>query len=737
MHLTISSLRRRAGLIGAGAILALLPGLRTAAADSPTQADAFPNYESYIKISGQAPFISGDSAAFANRNSQPAAGSGGIEDLYYTKDLSKTTTVTINGRALGGSNDYLASINVSKANIGSIDTGYKTFRTYYDGVGGFFPLSNLFQKFSPEQLHVDRGAFWATATLALPDHPVFKIDFRDESRAGEKDSSEWAAIVNPLAPVVNGAQVGNTAPANTPFVAPNALTIDEHHQIITASMVGTFGKTTETLKATWDWSNNNDHRNYMRYPGSNVIIDPTVAVLDDSEEYHAKTFRILNQTETKFNDAVALDTGFNFSHLTTKMGGNWITPAYFAALNTVYTAVTAGNIYGGAKVDDVVGNIFLKLSPSKNWSADLGYRVESLATRAAGGFVIGTLATGSTSTASSNLTMANNVTYSNYVDHVATPELSLQFRGIKTLLLYANFDDRIIHGQQHWINPYAASTTAGITGIVTTATASPGSVFFQDANQDSENAKVGANWNFSNRLTIRSEIFRKDHQNRFIGSNDYVGTASYGALYATGYTFTGVKLTVILKPTPQWSFTTRYQPQGGSLAVTANAVTGGVGNENTSGKVRTQIISETVDWTPTSQLYVQGNVNVAYNYLQTAYPAVLVSTTTAIPSPIQNSNNNYVVGSALCGFVINKQTDAIVQGFWSQATNYNPGIAPGGQPYGAGFLEESLTVGLKHKLSDRFMVEGKAGYLRRTDATTGNFTNYRGPLFYVSMTCSL
>ena len=59
--------------------------------------------------------------------------------------------------------------------------------------------------------------------------------------------------------------------------------------------------------------------------------------------------------------------------------------------------------------------------------------------------------------------------------------------------------------------------------------------------------------------------------------------------------------------------------------------------------------------------------------------------------------------------------------------NYNPQIAAGGQPYGASFLEESATAGLKHKFSDRLIGEGKAGYLRRTDATTGGFTNYRGP----------
>jgi hypothetical protein len=54
------------------------------------------------------------------------------------------------------------------------------------------------------------------------------------------------------------------------------MTLDEHHQILEAGMVATVGKTTETLKATYDWVNNDDGRDYVKYPNSTVIADPTV-----------------------------------------------------------------------------------------------------------------------------------------------------------------------------------------------------------------------------------------------------------------------------------------------------------------------------------------------------------------------------------------------------------------------------------------------------------------------------
>ncbi len=404
----------------------------------------------------------------------------------------------------------------------------------------------------------------------------------------------------------------------------------------------------------------------------------------------------------------------------------------------MFPAATAGNIYGGSKMDDYVGNIFLKLTPDKNWLADLGFREESNVVSSHGGFATTTAltATGATTIAAANVTTANDVTYSHFADHVATPEVSLEYLGLARVALYGTVDDQINRGYQHWVNPYAATTISG-SGVVTAGLAPPTSIFFQQANEDHEDAKLGANWNASSKFTFRAEVFRKDHQNQLIGANATVGTASYGGLYVNGYTFTGVTLSLTYKPVPQLSFATRYQPQSGNMSVTANVVNGGLGSESTSGKARGQQVSETVNWNPSAAIYLQGNASVVYSYLQTAYPVVVVSATTNIPTPIQNANNNFVTGSALCGFVLDKRDDAQIQEVFSQANNFNPQIAAGGQPYGAGYEEESVTAALKHKFNDRLMADAKVGYLERTDPTTGGFTNYHGPLAYVALTYSL
>src|SRR5208283_5830879 len=459
-------------------------------------------------------------------------------------------------------------------------------------------------------------------------------------------------------------------------------------------------------------------------------------VHDDQESRKSSTYQFLNQTETKFTDRIALETGLTYSHLSSENGGNWITPTYSTTAHAVYIADTAVDIYGGSKVDDYVANAFLKFTPNPDWLADLGIRDESDTIASSGGFTNTTLASGSKTIASTNITTNNELTYSHYIDHMLSPEASLQYDGISNTVLYGSFDDRITRGTQHWVNPYAAVTTTG-TGVVTMSPAPIGSVFFQDANQDYEDAKIGANWNASSVFTVRAELYRKDHVNKFIGSNDIIGTAGNGALYVTGYTFTGLKLSVIYKPFAELSFSTRYQPQSGDMSVLANVYNGGLGNEVTSGKVRGQMISESVNWTPNSEVYFQGNIDVVYNYIQTSYPVVIVSTAPYVPPPIANSNNNYVSGSVLCGFVLDKRTDAELEGYWQQATDYNPQIAAGGQPYGAGFEIATVTAGLKHKFGERIIGEGKIGYIRKTDDTTGGFTNYQSPLAYVAFTYSL
>ncbi len=83
----------------------LLAALPLRADNAASQIDAFPTFQSYIKISGQVPSINGDAAAFQARTRQPENGGVGIEDFYYARDLSKDASLQADGHAMAGSED--------------------------------------------------------------------------------------------------------------------------------------------------------------------------------------------------------------------------------------------------------------------------------------------------------------------------------------------------------------------------------------------------------------------------------------------------------------------------------------------------------------------------------------------------------------------------------------------------------------------------------------------------------
>lgn len=676
----------RTGACLVGAVLVCsLPCSGTAA--TTTEKDAFPTFESYIKISGRAASINGDEAAFKKRTQLPTEGAG-IEDLHYAQDLSKTTTLTVDGRALEGPEDYLASLKLEKVEVGSVDVGYKSFRTFYDGVGGFFPLNRQWLPLSKEELHTDRGRFWAGVKLELPGQPVLELRYTNETRDGRKDSLTWADTNLTGLP---------TLPANnaTRKIVPAYLEMNERHQVLEGSLRHTIGKTTATLRVAGDWVNNIDTRFLTRYPGE-VTPNPE-RKLYQKDGINTHTLSVIGTTETVFTDRITFNTGLSYQNLDGAQSGE--RPNAIGVLSTYDFKDLAGT----TKADIYTANVALTYRPTPTWMIQPSLRAEDAYTKSAGTFSRVT----STGTPPVYTTALFN-TNSRIKDRIYTPDLTVRYTGFKSIVLYGSASDRIDNGDDRHTDQYST--------VVPTAA----QLQTDNVDQNQAHFTLGANWNQSSRLILRAEVFHKDHENKFIGYNTQVGNR-----FVLGYQFTGLKLTAIVKPIPQLSFTTRYQPQKGEMQVTTESTA-----EFDSMNAKSQLIGETIDWNPNTAIYVQADFNVVYNVISTAYPRDQAPLTIA---PQRNSDNNYVTGSLMTGFVLSKVTDAQVQLTYQKADNFEPGIAVGTQPYGAGYREYTATVGIKHKLTDRILASGKVGYFSSKNDTTGGFTNFHGPLAYVSV----
>lgn len=729
MNATIT-LPRTAALV-AGAFLAL------ASARAAADTDAMPVFsDNYVKVIGTAPFSNGSSAGFNRRMQFSHDGAGGIADLRYSQEVSKETSWELDGRVLPGAGDYLGEIKLTKNEVGSIDVGYKRFRTFYDGMGGFFPTNNAWITLYPRERYVDRAKFFANATIELPNRPVFTFKYSNELRNGTKDSTIWGDTDFTGIPIYSQSALNPVT--STRKLLPAYLQLGERQQTWEASVRQTFGKsTTASLSIIGTDVNNLDSRSVDRYtfeikpfpaiPSNPLSVIPPNLANNPNHGFDVQGFKetaltYLAKIETKLSERNELYFEASFRHATgdttasrlinvqtlSAAGLREAVALYTAGGRPAYSYTSTGTLDS----DVFTGVIGWRTMIGKNLRADFALRGEDYKVKAdsSANYVANLLV------AATGVVTPVNVPAANWLDtHEKpwTPAVDLRYTGIKSLSLYGSWDYRTM--KQDEKTSYAAFTVNTSTGGLT----APISLASDAVKEKHQNIKVGANWSPAVFLNIRPEFFTKDHENRFEGYG-----VSAGGNYILDYDIYGAKLSVGFKPLTNLGFNTRYIVQRGKAAMSETTFTKGDTND-----ARRYSLGETVDWTPNKNIYVQGSVNLVYDTIRTSNPRV----TGLARTVVANSDNNYWNGSLVTSFVLTKVTDASIQATYYKANNYNPSIAAYAEPFGAGGKEYTVSVGVKHKFSDRVVGSAKVGYFDSHNVTTGSNTDFHGPLAYLAV----
>jgi hypothetical protein len=713
--------------------LFILSGLFAQGADKANSVDAFPNFESYVKISGQAAAVTGSDSTFQNRTRRSADGGVGIEDLHIVKDLSKTTTATIEGRALVGSEDYLGRINIAKADLGSIDFGFKRFRTFYDGIGGFFPLNRQWMPLTNQDLHIDRSKFWIEAKIALKDRPEFEVRYTNELRSGKKDSTIWGdsdltglafnLAPNPVSPVRK-------------FI-PSYVNIGERHQNFEATIKHLIGKTGVKLTLIGDTADNSNTRYVTRFPGEvipwSIASLPTAAQpaakaavapinwnnqqsIAQNDAYKTKTAGINASSETSLTEKLTLRINAGYELIHTEIGGGRPLITSTATAVGVVSVITDNyqGLYGGTRLKNYSGSIALDYKATKTIFVKVALKGQSEFIRSASGYTV----VAASGTPAVNLTSTPRLDWSKIHQNERTPVLELRYTGIKDLALYFNGSKRDLSGEEKNTSSYNFLTAAS------------GALASNHLSEDHNNYTLGGNWRQSSFMTIRGEFFQKEHKNSSIGYATRVGD-----YYLLDSNYAGYKLTTVARVSAEIGFTTRYINQRGKMQVTGFLPSFSAYDSLDS---KNHMISESIDWNPNKSCYFQVNANLVYNKISTVYPRAGVTPATSTLSAfdtnrvLQNSNNDYVTLGALSGFVLNKSTDLEFQANQYRADNGNAVLASMTMPYGVSVKETSVTVGMKHKISKTWLTNAKVGYFNSKNDTTGGLTNFSGPVAYVA-----
>ena len=739
MNLTTLTSLRNAACLGSLVLGLVAAPARGAEKMAPT--DAFPLFESYIKITGKAPSVSGQDSSYARRLQMPANGTYGIEAFHYSKDVSKDASVVFDGRALVGSEDYLGAFKATKNEVGMFEVGYKRFRTFYDGTGGFFPNNSRWTPMANPELHTDRAKFWIDAKIERPNAPKFEFRYTNEQRTGRKDSTIWGDTDFTGIPSYYG--VGASA-LNPPYsaarkVVPAYINLNERQQNWLGSVKHTTGNTELDFEIQHNSTTSHDRRIVNRFPGELQLFPrqssttnppqtfPPETIANqvtgyDQQNIASKTTGYTGKFETKMSDVLTVYGGALYSKGSADIGGDRQMTQYMPTAVGLVTAI--GGFVGangrppysytttaGETNEKVFSyNLGLKLQPQSDLLATLAAKYEK-----------------------TDIDGFNSVTYtSNRIDQTTgvvtpvivaapnladrtekswIPEATFRYTGLKGWSFYGNVDYRHSPGTE-----YGNSTGVGIAGVAGAPVVSDDNVKLNHAHY-----KFGANWTVNQMLSLRAEIFYKSH------TNGFYDRTTPGDGYVLGYQFLGEKLTATVKAQNNLTFTTRLIRQHGKMDTSVDS-----GVSYQSNDTKNYNIGETIDWSPSAQVFVQASLNVVFNTIQTAYP----SAGGLGNEVLRNADNNYINGSLVTGFVVDKNTDASLQYTYYRADNYHV-PSPAAVFYGAGVKEYTVTAGLKHKFTDRIMGNAKLGYINSQNETTGGRTNFKGPMAYVSLEYAL
>ncbi len=725
MKAHFTTIVRGASLL-AGASLALT-ALTVRGAEKAVAADAFPTFESYIKITGQAPSVSGDEKAYQRRFQNSSSGGIGIEDLHFVKE-GKDTSTEINAKALTGTEDYLGEVKFSKNEFGSVEAGYKSFRTFYDGVGGFFPLNGYWSPLANRDLHVDRSTLWAEAKIELPNAPVFTLRYANEKREGKKDTTIWGDTD------FTGLPNNNPPISQVRKIVPSYIKLDEETQSLEFSVRHTIGNTTAQLTLVGEHTKNFDTRFVSRFPGearpfptpaSTVLLPPEQMNNDvditQGDGIDSKSTAAIFKSDTKLNDMVTVKLGARYELLHADLSGDRIlvTTTPTATGNVFIQTGNYMGLVGSSRVKEYSFNAAIDLKLTKDLTSTLGIKHEEEWVNSNAGFNVDA-ASGTPATV---VTKTPRLAWEHLTDKATVPELEVCYTGISDLALYGNISTRKGTGVEKNTSAYNPLTaTSGTNALMNT-------------DRSHINYTVGGNWKGSSLVNVRAEVFHKEHTNSATGF-----AAQTGDYFRVASQFTGYKLTVVLHPSDVVSLTSRYIRQNGTMQVTGYLP---AFPEYDSCDAVNHTISEQIDWNPSKQFYAQANVNIVFNTINTIYPraGTVAATSTNIAwdanQVLQDANNNYTTATFLCGTPLSSADDLQFQVNYYKADNDDRALAFRTVTYGAIVEETSATVGLKHKFSDKLVGEAKVGYFDSRNDTTGGNANFHGPQGYVSLTYAL
>jgi hypothetical protein len=647
------------------------------------------SYNNWIEFSTGGILTSGNRSSFQQQQQISGGAFGGLEGFHYGTNLDKTTTLSLDARAIADQHDYKLKLAIERENTGYLRLSYTEFRTWSDGDGGFFQ-PNMNFPLSKDALGLDRGTFSIEGGLTPEKGINATFKYTHTFREGEESSTIW----------------GDTYVGNNTFVqglAPSLSDIHEHADSFQLDLSDHIKATDLGLGLHYEMGKMDDTLKITEYPGESIQQKIT-----DQQGTKYDVFDVHTFTETWVKTNLLLSSGFACSHLDNTFFGSRIYGSDFDAGYAPNAQYGFGyfDLSGSSRLNEYVMDLNLLYKPAPNFTVIPSVRVQKdCADAISSGY----------ETLGASLPAAFNSS-GDAGDLDVRGRLDLAYRGFTNWVLHARVDLTEADGN---LDQYGGLIPINGIGV-------PGVQSMIDERNFIQKYTAGARWYPSRRVTVDAGGYYKQDDYHYVSSLDSTPdnspTTYPGYLEMQKFTTCDANVRLTLRLLQNLSLISRYEYQWSAIHTAPDPLASLPNVESST--MKSHIIAQDINWTPWSRLNLQAGFN--YVLSDTATPA------SDATQAILDARNNYWTLNFSSGLVLDNKTDLNVSYVYYQADDYTDN-SPAGVPYGAGGREHSITATLTRRITERIRLSLKYGYFRYFDEASGGSADFGVNLVYATV----
>lgn len=641
--------------------------------------------EGTIGVSAGGTFLRGNRAAFEQRFRTAKDGFGGVESLRYRRE-SEHSSLALDSHLIAGDADYgLTGLWTHNETV-YVDFGYRRYRVFYDGSGGYFAPSASFFPIYDDKLHLDRERLWLEMGFTPTDLPRLKLRYERLTRKGLKPSSEWG-------------DTNLTGSRGARAIVPSFLELDETRDIFTLDASHELENSAWAAGLRYERSSLDNSRQNFRRPQ-----EPANRAVTTTDVTSSDLFSAHGYYEHRFSSKLLASAGAITTTLDTNIAGDRVYgPDYNPVFDPLFARRQAGDLgfldlTGGTRLKQHVFNLNTVYQPAEHWKIRPALRYENLQTDGMSSFIA--------------TNVANNLATTQLGSEAVSEKQEDKFTG--------TFEIRYT-GRPAWSHSFRAEWThlAGDLEelLLNAATRATQITRETDYTRASQKYALAAQWYARPGLTFTSEYYYKLRLNDYDAIRDSTapGTADRYPAFITNQDFAthDFNLRTTWRAAPALSFVTRYDLQYSTVTTSFIGLP-----EIRNARLTAHILSESVTWTPHARLYVQASGNLTYDQLATPAAAFVL-----------NSDNNYHNASLSTGYVLSQKTDLVLDANHYRARNFSDNSAIS-LPYGADQKTQSLSLTAIIRQNAHLIFTFKYRYATHSDLTAGHKNDFRAHSIY-------